>query len=286
VEEVLSVEHVGRRLAWRESGSGPTLLLLQGYGGTAVDWDPTFVAGLTETFRVVRPDPRGMGASTLGDPGDPDGPCPPDQQGEQRPGGPLTVASMADDAVVVLEASGGGAAVVVGWSMGGFVAQALACAAPERVAGLALISTDAGGPDAVLADPEVWARLVDDSGTPREQASRLLHLLFPMPLADTVDAEVGDLVAVARAALDPAVLRLQEAAIDEWHVAIPPAVPSVVPPTIVVAGSDDAVIPAANASLIAARWPGARTVTFSGAGHAVMAQRPAEVVDLVRPLAI
>jgi pimeloyl-ACP methyl ester carboxylesterase len=267
VGEVASVEHRGRRLAWRWSGAGPTLLLLQGYGGTATDWDPTFLAGLTETFRVVRPDPRGIGDSTLGDPDDP---CE-----------PLTVASMADDALAVLDASGGGVAVVVGWSMGGFVAQALACAAPERVAGLALISTDAGGPDALLADPEVWASLVDDSGTPRQQASRLLHLLFPMPLADSVEAEVGDLVAKARAALDPGVLRRQEGAIDEWHVARPPAVPSVVPPPVVVAGSDDVVIPAANAALVAARWPGARTVTFAGAGHAVMAQRPAEVVDLI-----
>ncbi|HEY6533468.1 MAG TPA: alpha/beta hydrolase [Acidimicrobiales bacterium] len=263
-----SVEHSGRRLAWRERGAGPTLLLLQGYGGTATDWDPTFLAGLTETFRVVRPDPRGMGGSSVGDPAE-----------------ALTVASMAEDALVVLDACGGGAAVVVGWSMGGFVAQAITCLAPERVAGLALIGTDAGGPDAVVADPDVWARLIDPSGTPREQASRLLHLLFPMPLADSVDAEVGDVVAGARAVIDPAVLRMQDAAIAAWHAAPPLGVPSEAPPTVAVAGADDVVIPAANLERLAERWRGCQTVAYEGAGHAVMAQQPGPIVELVRSLA-
>ncbi len=42
-----------------------------------------------------------------------------------------------------------GAAPVAGWSMGGFVAQAVACAVPERVKRLLLLATDPGGPEAV-----------------------------------------------------------------------------------------------------------------------------------------
>ncbi len=259
-----SLDRDGRRVAWREAGEGPVLLLLQGYSGTAADWDPVFLGELAAAHRVVCPDPRGMGESSYGDPAE-----------------PLTVEGMAADALAVLDAVGGADALVVGWSMGGFVAQALTCAAPDRVRGLGLIGTDAGGPDAVLADPADWARLVDLSGTPREQASRLLDLLFPAPLAGQLDAQVGELVAQAKAVLDPSVLRAQEAAIAAWHATRPVRVPVAAPPVVAVAGAADVVIPAVNLERLAARWPGARTEVIDGAGHGVMAQEPQRVAALV-----
>jgi pimeloyl-ACP methyl ester carboxylesterase len=263
-----ALERNGRRLAWREMGEGPVLLLLQGYSGTAADWDPTLLGELAAGHRVLCPDPRGMGSSSWGDDAE-----------------ALTVGSMADDALAVLDAVGAAHALVVGWSMGGFVAQALTGLAPARVRGLALIGTDAGGPDAVRAAPADWARLVDASGTPRQQATRLLELLFPQPLAAQLDAQVGDLVAQAKAVLDPAVLRAQEVAIVAWHTAAPVTVPAGSPPVVAVAGADDVVIPAANLALLAARWPGCRTEVVEGAGHGVMAQEPQRVAALVSSLA-
>lgn len=243
------------------------LLLLQGYSGTSADWDPTFLGELAAGHRVVCPDPRGMGESSLGDPAE-----------------PVTVAGMAADALAVLDHLDVDRALVVGWSMGGFVAQALTGAAPSRVTGLGLIATDAGGPSAVLADRVDWARLVDTSGTPREQATRLLDLLFPQPLAGQLDAQVGDLVAQAKAVLDPEVLKAQEAAIEGWHATAPAPLPTGTPPVVAVAGSVDVVIPAANLPLIAARWPGCRTEVIDGAGHGVMAQEPQRVAALLRSL--
>ncbi len=243
------------------------LLLLQGYSGTSADWDPTFLGELAAGHRVVCPDPRGMGESSLGDPAE-----------------PVTVAGMAADALAVLDHLEVDRALVVGWSMGGFVAQALTCAAPSRVTGLGLIATDAGGPSAVLTDRADWARLVDTSGTPREQATRLLDLLFPQPLAGQLDAQVGDLVAQAKAVLDPEVLKAQEAAIEGWHATAPAPLPTGTPPVVAVAGSVDVVIPAANLPLIAARWPGCRTEVIDGAGHGVMAQEPQRVAALLRSL--
>jgi 3-oxoadipate enol-lactonase len=262
-----SLERDGRRLAWRETGEGPVLLLLQGYSGTAADWDPTFLGELADGHRVVCPDPRGMGESSWGDPAD-----------------PVTVAGMAADALAVLDHLGVERALVVGWSMGGFVAQGLTCAAPARVRGLGLIGTDAGGPNVELGDPADWARLIDTSGPPREQATRLLDLLFPQPLAAQLDAQVGDLVAQAKAVLDPAVLKAQEAAIEGWHAVAPPPVPADSPPVVAVAGSVDVVIPAANLPLITARWPRCRTEVVDGAGHGVMAQEPQRVAALLRSL--
>lgn len=185
---------------------------------------------------------------------------------------------MAADALALLDALGIERTVVVGWSMGGFIAQALAATAPARVGSLALLSTDPGGPDCVDAAPRVLARLTDSSGTPREQASRLLSLLFPPNLAASADANFGELVAAARAALPEPVMRAQEEAMRAWH-ARPEPLPSIDPsiPTAIVHGALDEVIPPANAELLARLHPGARVEILAAAAHAPMAQDPGAV---------
>lgn len=250
-------------LAWRSGGRGPALLLLNGYAATGDDWDPRFVAALEAAFTVVRPDNRGVGASPLEDPSH------------------LTVDAMAADLEGLLEALGLERAAVAGWSMGGFVAQRLAVRAPARVRGLALLSTDPGGPEAVRAEPAVWARLLDRSGTPREQASRLIALLFPAPLAAEVDRAAGELMAEERARLSPAALDAQEAAMERWHAEEQERPARGAPAPLVMCGSEDVVIPPANAEALAARWPGARVERMRGGGHAFMAQDPAGAARLM-----
>jgi pimeloyl-ACP methyl ester carboxylesterase len=131
----------GRAFAWRTLGSGQPLLLVNGYAATAADWDPTFLAGLAEGFKVIHPDNRGLGGSELGAAAE------------------LTVDSMAADLEALLDELAIEGLPVVGWSMGGFVAQRLATRAPGRVTALGLLATDPGGEQAVRAEPAVLDRL-------------------------------------------------------------------------------------------------------------------------------
>lgn len=260
---VEQIEVEGRRLAWRAIGDGAPLLLVNGYAATGADWDPTFVAGLGESFEVICPDNRGVGGSELGE-------------------GELTIDGMAADLGALLDARGIERAPVVGWSMGGFVAQRLAERAPERVSALALLATDPGGPDSVPATPAAWARLVDHSGAPREQATRLISLLFPPKLAAEIDGEFGEAVAAARAGLSPALLTAQEGAMEAWHREPrerPASAGSI--PVLIAHGSLDEVIPAANAGPFADRFPGAEVEILDGCGHALMAQEPQHLVELI-----
>lgn len=140
--------------------------------------------------------------------------------------------------------------------MGGFVAQRLAQQAPGRVEALALLSTDPGG-----------------------------------PVAAEIDRRFGAVVAAARARLTPQVLAAQEAAMEAWHAvgpkpdgdgarrSTPLGHPSL--PVLVAHGSEDVVIPAANAAALAARWPGAEVELFAGGGHAFMAQEPQRIAALL-----
>ena len=263
-----TTEVEGRRLVWRSVGDGPPLLLINGYAATSEDWDPTFVGALAQSFEVICPDNRGVGES-------------------EPSGAELTIDGMAADMEALLDALGIERTAVVGWSMGGFVAQRLAARTPERIAALALLSTDPGGPDSVPADPAVWSRLTDHSGSAREQATRLISLLFPPPLAAEIDRQFGEIVAAARVKLSPETLRAQEAAMDVWRrEARPTGDTGVSPPVLIGHGERDVVIPPANASVLAARWPGASVELFEGCGHAVMAQEPERVAGLIAALAL
>jgi pimeloyl-ACP methyl ester carboxylesterase len=253
----------GRRLAWNAYGDGPPLLLLNGYAATRLDWDPIFLGALAAECRVVCPDNIGLGDSPL-------------PEGETVGG----VEGMTSDAIGLLDGLGIERAAVAGWSMGGFVAQSLLRAVPERVIAVGLISTHTGGPDCVDAEPGVFQRLTDHSGTPREQATRLLSLLFPPDRAADADARFGDLVAAARAALPEAVLFEQERTLVDWH-ARPSSLP-VAPagtPTAIVHGGSDTVVPPGNAEVLARFHPDARVTILPECAHAPMGQEPEAVAE-------
>src|SRR6266487_3121306 len=132
-------------------------------------------------------------------------------------GAPFDISKLTEDVVQLIDTLDLGAANVLGWSMGGFIAQTLALNHPNRVHKLILLSTDSGGADADLASPAVRAQLTDMSGTPHEQARRLLSLLFPADVAESIYREFGDIVAIARARLTPEIVHRQEVAMEAWH---------------------------------------------------------------------
>jgi 3-oxoadipate enol-lactonase len=260
----------GRKIAWTAVGDGPPLLLLNGYAATGADWDPAFLGLLAARFRVICPNNIGLGSSTLA--------------ADAVVGG---VEGMTGDAIGLLDGLGIERVALAGWSMGGFVVQSLVRAIPARVTSLALISTHTGGPDCVDADRAVWLRLIDHSGTPREQATRLLSLLFPPDRAPEADERFGEIVAAARALPPERVLFMQEEAIAAWHgraTSLSLADPEI--PTIVVHGGSDTVVPPGNAEVLARYHPGAQVKLFPECAHAPMAQEPEAVAEAILAAAL
>jgi pimeloyl-ACP methyl ester carboxylesterase len=255
----------GRTIAWTAVGDGPPLLLVNGYAATGADWDPSFLGLLAARHRVICPDNIGLGSSTLSD--------------DEVVGG---AEGMAADMLALLDALEVERTAVAGWSMGGFVAQSLARSAPGRVTALGLIATHTGGPDCVNGPVEVAHELVDHSGTPREQATRLISLLFPPAVAPEFDQRFGELVAAARAVLPEPVLFMQEEALGSWH-GRPTPLPVLDPPlpTAVVHGGLDTVVPPGNAAVLAAVHPGATVEIRPDCAHAVMAQEPEPVAAAI-----
>lgn len=123
-----AVELPGRGVTWVHEAEGPlgapTLLLLHGWMATgALNWYPS-IPRLAEQYRVVTIDHRGHGRGV-------------------RTDGPFRLADCADDAAALLEVLAIDEATVVGYSMGGPIAQLLWRRHPDRVAGLVLCATSA-----------------------------------------------------------------------------------------------------------------------------------------------
>jgi pimeloyl-ACP methyl ester carboxylesterase len=178
-ESFEKVQVDGAEIAYRRIGSGRPLMVLNGFAATSADWDPSFLDRLASFNEIVLLDNRGIGRSTDN-------------------GRPFDIAQLADDATRVLEALSIERTSLLGWSIGGFIALTLALQHPGRIDKLIVLSTEPGGADADLASAEVWSQLIDMSGTPHEQARRLLPLLFPRAVAESIYREFGDIAAEAR----------------------------------------------------------------------------------------
>jgi pimeloyl-ACP methyl ester carboxylesterase len=259
--EKLQVE--GAQIAYRRIGNGRPLVLLNGFAATSADWDPSFIDRLASCNELILLDNRGIGRSTDG-------------------GQPFNIAQLADDVARVIEMLGFERANVLGWSMGGFIAQTLALQHPNRVNKLILLSTNAGGADAELSSAAVWSQLIDMSGTPHEQARRLLSLLFPRDVAESIYRDFGDIVATARAQLSPDLVNRQVAVLEAWHRSgIGNRLREINAPVLIAAGTADIVVPPSNALRLVNAIPGAWLAQFNRGGHAFMAQYPRPLADLI-----
>jgi pimeloyl-ACP methyl ester carboxylesterase len=262
-ESVVEVQVDGAKIACRRIGNGRPLVVINGFAATSADWDPAFTFRLASSNDLILVDNRGIGRST-------------------DDGRPVDIARLADDVLQVIEAFDNERVNVLGWSMGGFVAQTLAVQHPSRVRKLILLSTDFGGTDADLTTPAIWSRLIDMSGTPRDQARRLLSLLFPGDVAESIYREFGDTIAAARSRLSPSLVNRQIAAMEAWHRAgISARVRELNVPVLVATGLADIVIPPSNALKLVNAIPGAWLAQFNGGGHAFMAQFPHPLADLI-----
>ena len=254
-------------LAYERTGQGPPLIVLNGFAGTRADWDPAFVAGLGEAYEAILVDNRGLGESS----------------GVIEP---FTIEDLAGDVAALIEALKLKRPAVLGWSMGGCIALALALSRPDLVGGLILLATTAGGRGAESVSSEALDDLSDCSIPPRDQASKVISYLFTPRRAKLIDEEFGDVVADARAALDPGVVALQRRALDEWDRAgVSQRLGEISVPALIATGDADRVIPPSNSSILAAGITRAWFADYRDSGHAFMADYPDSVARLVAAFA-
>jgi pimeloyl-ACP methyl ester carboxylesterase len=254
------------RVAWYERGEGPPLVMLIGTGSTMAEWDPALLRLLARRHRLILFDYPGVGRS--------------------GPWDGHSFDSLADATVGLMDAIHLPKADVLGWSMGGFVAQRLAIDHPNRVSHLILAGTNPGGSRAVLGTKE--AQAIDSDPHPSD--ADVLRELYPPDRQGEGRRFLRRLERASQSGEIPddfevhaATVRAQVAAENPWLRSNRNyrRLTGVAAPTLAAAGAADPVVPPVNLRRIADRIPRSRLVVFPGA-HAFLfqARRPfTRVVD-------
>jgi pimeloyl-ACP methyl ester carboxylesterase len=244
---------------YQETGTGEALLLINGVGGTSLDWEPMLPA-LTEHFRVIAYDNRGAGRSDV-------------------PPGPYTTRQLADDAAALLAHLDVPRAHVLGFSMGGMIAQELALSYPQLVDRLILYGTFAR-PRAAIYEP--WTMYAEQMAERLDSTSAtvgwLPWLFSPAFFADPERIEA----ALAWQEPYPQTLQGFVAQIEavRTHDALD-RVSNIAASTLVLAGAEDILTPVYYARELAERIPGAELRILDRGGHCALWEYPEAALEAV-----
>ena len=246
-------------------GAGRPLVLIAGLSYTHWQWH-RMAPELAEHFQVILFDNRGVGQT-------------------DAPPGPYSAQMLADDTAGLLEALGIEQAAVMGHSMGGYVAQALAIACPELLDALILASTDFGGPNRVPITPEVMAMLTDPSGDMVERFQRGVKVSTAPGFAENNPDLIERFLAYrANHPVEPGAYQAQLAvglSLIPEEAAFEERLPAVEIPTLILFGAHDHVVPPANAELLADRLPNGRIEILPDAGHFFPIETPDAAVRTI-----
>jgi pimeloyl-ACP methyl ester carboxylesterase len=234
------------RMAWREAGDGPTLILLHGLNGNSASWVRQYEA-LAGRFRVVGWDAPGYGGS------DP----------HPQPG----AESYADAVAGLLDALGIERCFLLGHSMGGLIAPNVAHRHPGRVERLVLSGTRVGYSGAAA---EGLAQRIRDFESltaeefGRSRARTMVSAKAPPHIHDAVAAVAAE---VQREGYAAGVALLGQA--DNRAVLAALGIP-----ILAIGGGDDTIAPPACLDEIASTNAGTRVVRIDGVAHAAYIEAP------------
>lgn len=237
---------VGRIFYAGRGAGGPAVLCLHGAGGSHRHWS-RLLAGLGDRARLAAPDLPGHGRSA--------------------PPGRASVAAYADVAVALLDALGLERAIVVGHSMGAATALELACARPDRVAGLIL----AGASARLRVLPALIAGLAE---APAPTIDALVGMLYAAAPPEQLAAAAADY-----RTCDPLVFRDDFLACDGWDIRA--RLGAVAAPALIFSGDADRLTPPKLAEELRAGLPRAELVALPGCGHLPMVERPDEMLAAI-----
>lgn len=256
--EVHEVEAAGTTIAYAELGSGAPLVLLNGTASPINEWDPLLLEALAARHRVIVLDYPGLGMS---------GPTP------ARWTFPAAADWISDFVRTVVPE---GRADVLGWSIGGFIAQQLAQRHPQQVRRLILAATNPGGDAAVLGP--AWVQQADSDGDIND------YLITNYPpgrraagqrFLDRLDAALTS-GAYPEEAVPTRTARAMVRAEDPWlrSNANLTGLRAIKVPTLVITGAKDVITPPMNSRRIARALSNSRLILVPNAGHSFLFQQP------------
>jgi len=253
------VERRDAHIYWNSLGQGEPVVLVMGLGCSSAMWFRV-APQLARSHRVILLDNRGTGQTRV------------------RHAVVHRVSSMAADIAAVLDAAGEKSAHVVGFSMGGMIAQQFAIEFPQRLRSLTLLGTHPGGMWAVQASARVRQLLFDKAHMAAEESLRQMR---PHTYGRSTPDALFEEDALVRLANQPTARDYQAQLYGLIYWSAYQSLSQVSAPTLVMHGLQDALIPPANGRLIAARLPRATLLELPEASHWLMTDSTAECLQAI-----
>lgn len=243
------------------SGQGTPVVLVHGVGASLDSWDG--VVARLPGCRVLRYDLRGHGLSP-------------------RTPGPYSLDGFVDDLEGVLARIGWTSCHLVGFSLGGLVAQGYALRHPERLKSLAIVSSVAGRTDEERARVLARADTLATGGATAHLANSVerwftddFRAAHPEVVRQRVERSLGN---------DPATYAAAYRVLAESDLA--DRLPEIRVPTLAMTGEEDGGSTPRMTRLMAERIPGARAHVFPRLRHSVLLEAPdqvaAQLVSFIR----
>jgi pimeloyl-ACP methyl ester carboxylesterase len=250
--------HVGDiDIAYKVFGKGDPFLLISGSGLVMDAWPTSVLRDLSLNHTIIIFDNRGVGNTTAGTK-------------------PFSIVQFSDDTAGLLDVLKIQKADVLGFSMASFIAQQLALLHPEKVNRLVLYGASCGGKENIPQSPEVVKILsnVVNNNTMQDQ-EKLLSVTYPL---EWIKSHPNFTIPQPKETISPDTLKKQFNIVENWFATnwsgVCSQLSKISIPTLVITGTDDVTVPAANSLIIAAKIPGSWLVQIKDAGHGLMYQYP------------
>lgn len=256
----------GISYSYRQFGnaSARPLVLLQHFRGNLDNWDPALLDALARDRVVVAFDNTGVGSST----GDV----------------PHSVTQMAHDAIGFIAALGLEHVDILGYSLGGFVAQEIALIRPDLVERIVLAATAPQG----AAGMHGWVNdIIDAVGSPQTTGDQLLHAFFTeSSVSRTAGGEfLGRIFARSEGrdeGVDWATRNAHYDAVVQWGIpnhSMLERLTAITHPVFVANGDSDRMILPRYSHLLAGLLPNAAVKIYPDAGHGFLFQHHSEFAN-------
>jgi pimeloyl-ACP methyl ester carboxylesterase len=252
----------GISLHYDVAGEGPAVCLINGYRLSGAAWPEPFIAQLSARLTVIAFDNRGTG------------------QSDKPPAG-YEFANLARDVIELLDGLRRPRVHLLGFSMGGAIAQEVAIRYADRIDRLILFGTFCGGVWAEPASYSVFKQLLAaENQTPEEAARRAWPVTYsPDYLAANAEAVERQMRREMEHPTSTYIADRQMEALrkfDSYR-----DLPRISAPTLVVTGSHDLLVKPRNSEILASRIPNARRELLADLGHRAIWEAPEEIADLI-----
>ncbi|MFX1572969.1 MAG: alpha/beta fold hydrolase [Promethearchaeota archaeon] len=242
-------------------GEGFPFIMILGLSCDVNWWSPEVIKAIAQSFKTIVFDNRGVGRT-------------------DKPEIAYSIKMFADDTIGLMDVLNIQKAHILGFSMGGFIAQEITLNYPERVANLILCSTHCGGSKSLPPSNEVMNFLIN----PPEDNIDLINGFIPLLFTKTFIENSPEFIESYKQQMlkIPIQLSSHHRQLQAMSFNAARRLKEIEKPTLILQGKEDILIPPGNAEILAKGISGAKLIMLENAAHLFFQPEPQRVVKLIK----